>query len=152
MSDRKPIGLPFRLKELRTIAWFPMKRQVRKQKVEIREKSVTILRKNHQTGSLRASFQNKITLNISMLSLIQTTWNQLSTDFRRFPFLSRKEFRFTSLSLVGFCMLSFYKRTFCFIPAIWKDCTITRIHWGFLLSPSSPGAPLINCAFLCFNI
>ena len=29
-----------------------------------------------------------------MLSHIQTTWNQLSTDVRRSPFLSRKELRF----------------------------------------------------------
>ena len=37
MSDRKPIGLPFRLKGLRTFARFPIrKRQVRGKRLEVR--------------------------------------------------------------------------------------------------------------------
>jgi hypothetical protein len=38
-----------------------------------------------QTGSLMASFQTKITLNICMLSYIQTKRNQLSPDIQQRP-------------------------------------------------------------------
>ena len=34
--------------------------------------------------------------------------------------------------LQSFCILSFYKKTFRFTPAICKDCTVPRIRSGFL--------------------
>ena len=52
---------------------------------------------------------------------------------RRSPFLSRKEHRFSCFPLISFRMLALCKkRTFCFIPVICKDCTVSRIQPGFL--------------------
>ena len=48
------------------------------------------------------------------------------------PFLSRKELRFANFPFVSFYILSFYKKTFRFVPAILEDCTVPRIRSGFL--------------------
>ena len=45
---------------------------------------------------------------------------------------SRKEIRIASFPCVSFSGLNFYKRIFLFTPAICKDCTVSRIHYGFL--------------------
>ena len=47
--------------------------------------------------------------NILLLSHIQTTWNQLSTDVRRSPFLSRKELRFVIFPQLSLAFLRFRK-------------------------------------------
>ena len=90
---------------------------------------------DNRPEAFAASFQTKRTLNICLLSFTQTTWNQLSTDVRRSPFLSRKELRFASFPFLSFWIfLPLYTRTFRFVPAISLDCTVSRIQPGFLLS------------------
>ena len=66
--------------------------------------------------------------NIFVLSYAPTYSNQLSTDVRRSPFLSRKELRIASFPCVSFSVLNFHKRIFLFTPAICKDCTVSRIR------------------------
>ena len=76
-SDRKPVGLPFRLQ---------------------RE-------------------------NISILSCIPTKRNQLSTDVRRSPFLSRKELRMELCPLAGFRMLTCIRKNSAFPLQSRRLCT-----------------------------
>ena len=62
--------------------------------------------------------------NINMLSYFLTYSILLSTDVRRSPFLSRTGNVLHAFYLQSFCVLSFYKKTFRFTPAICKDCTV----------------------------
>ena len=44
---------------------------------------------------------------------------------------SRKELRIARFPCVSLSILNFYKRIFLFTPAICKDCTVSRIQYGF---------------------
>ena len=93
------------------------KRQVRDTRYEIRD-----------TRRMRKIFIKDI-FNILLLSLIQTTWNQLSPIRRADgPPFSPERSCVLQFPLVVFCILNFYKKIFRFTPAICKDCTVPRIR------------------------
>ena len=66
----------------------------------------------------------KYICNILLLSLIQTQRNQLSPIRRADgPPFSPERSCVLQFPLVVFCILNFYKKIVCFVPAISLDCT-----------------------------